>query len=57
MSIAECSVPASSGKAKARSNVPWWNEACSKAVQDRKKALKTLKKNPAEHYLLNYRSP
>ncbi|KAH3708043.1 hypothetical protein DPMN_067482 [Dreissena polymorpha] len=56
LSIAECSIPVSSGKVKARNRVPWWNEACSKAVQDRKKALKILKKNPAENYLLNYRS-
>ena len=56
LSIAECSIPVSSGKVKARNRVPWWNEACSNAVQARKNALKILKKNPAEHNLLNYRS-
>ncbi|KAH3836232.1 hypothetical protein DPMN_109602 [Dreissena polymorpha] len=35
LSIAECSIPVSSGKVKARYRVPWWNEACSKAVQAR----------------------
>jgi len=46
LSIAESSIPVSSGKVKTRNRVPWWNEACSKAVQDRKKALKLLKRIP-----------
>ncbi|KAH3868390.1 hypothetical protein DPMN_031536 [Dreissena polymorpha] len=27
LSIAECSIPVSSGKVKVRNRVPWWNEA------------------------------
>ena len=56
MSIAGDSVPASSAPSKLKKQVPWLNELCYKAVQDRKKALKLFKKNPVEQNLRNYRS-
>ncbi|KAH3718867.1 hypothetical protein DPMN_061692 [Dreissena polymorpha] len=37
LSIAECSIPVSSGKVKARNRVPWCSEACSTAEQPVKK--------------------
>lgn len=38
-----------------KKHVPWWSEDCSTVIQNRRKALKALKKSPNHKNLLNYR--
>ena len=38
-----------------RKPVPWWNMDCKKALQNRRKALRQVKRNPTPENLLNYR--
>lgn len=46
LELGEKCIPISSGKMSKHKKVPWWNSDCHNAVQDRKKALNQLKRNP-----------
>src|SRR5207253_7537495 len=51
---AHASIPRSSTKAS-RLPVPWWNEECKRAVQERKQALHRLSCNPILLNLISYK--
>lgn len=53
--IARQSIPMSEGQRNMK-NVPWWNDKCTKAIKDRNKALKILRKTLTSDNLLDYQN-
>jgi hypothetical protein len=51
---AKGTIPESAG-ARPTKNVPWWNSECSKAIKDRNKAFRQLKKFHSQDALIQYK--
>ena len=54
--MAKRSIPVKKKHPSNKKMVPWWNDSCENAVQERKKALKNLKRNPCEVYRVTYQN-
>ena len=48
-------IPQTKPHKKNKIPTPWWNEACHQAIQQKKEALKRLRKSFLPEYLINYK--
>jgi hypothetical protein len=54
MNMAGLAKPTFTPRSGKHKSVPWWNENCQKAVQERKKAINKFFKNPSPGNLTTY---